>query len=244
MNYVYLSELLAHYTLMTTRMTSPDFDYNTQRPQMRIPEYGRNVQKMVEYCMAIADPSERNKVAQAIITVMGQLNPQLRDVEDFKHKLWTHLFVISDFQLDVDSPYPRPTREEFTEKPARLVYPRKNIRFGHYGKSIELLIQKACEYPTGEEKNALTLAIANLMKRSYLTWNRDSVTDDVIFAQLAELSGGKIRLENVTLSGSTQGVGQGQGQPQGSQQGHSYGKNNKQRWKQNNFKNNRNKKRF
>ena len=97
---------------------TPEFDYNTQRPLMRIPEYGRNVQKMVEYCMAIENRDERNKVANAIITVMGALNPQLRDVEDFKHKLWSHLFIISDFQLDVDSPYPIPSREEFTEKPS------------------------------------------------------------------------------------------------------------------------------
>lgn len=190
-----------------------DFSYNTQRPPMRIPEYGRNVQQMVEYCMTIADRSERNKVANAIISVMGQLAPHLRDVEDFKHKLWTHLFVISNFQLDVDSPYPKPTPEEFNEKPDRVTYPRKNIRFGHYGKTIEMMVQKAVEFEEGEEKQALILALANLMKRSYLTWNRDTVTDEVIFEQLRILSDGKIMLKDVELS--TRAMGGGQEQRQG-----------------------------
>ncbi|MFZ5552603.1 MAG: DUF4290 domain-containing protein [Bacteroidota bacterium] len=211
------------------------YDYNTVRGHLNMPEYGRNVQKMVEYCMSIADRDERNKVAQAIIVVMGQLNPQLRDVEDFKHKLWTHLFVISDFKLDVDSPYPKPSKEEFTEKPKRVSYPRKNIKFGHYGKTVELLIAKAVEYPDGEEKTALILAIANLMKRSYLTWNRDTVTDDVILQQLFEMSGGKIKTDNITLSSNIKADTQQQQQA---------GFKKQHRWKNNNFKNKHNKKRY
>jgi hypothetical protein len=218
---------------------SAQFDYNSQRPLLAIPEYGRNIQKMVEYCMNISDREERNKVANAIITVMGQLNPQLRDVEDFKHKLWTHLFVISDFKLDVDSPYPKPTKEEFNEKPNRVSYPRKNIRYGHYGKIIEQLIQKVVEFEEGEEKNALVLAIANLMKRSYLTWNRDTVTDDIIFDQLTELSAGKIKLQGVLLQSA--GATQPNQQEKQSSGGQQYGK--KQRWKQN-FKNKPHKKRY
>jgi len=214
------------------------FDYNTVRGHLNMPEYGRNVQKMVEYCMSITEREERNKVAQAIIVVMGQLNPQLRDVEDFKHKLWTHLFVISDFKLDVDSPYPIPSKEEFIEKPKRVAYPRKNIRFGHYGKTVELLIAKAVEYPDGEEKSALILAIANLMKRSYLTWNRDTVTDDVILQQLTELSGGKIKTENITLSTSIQADKQNVSQGQGGY------KKSQQRWKGSGYKNKHNKKRY
>lgn len=215
--------------------TSLDFSYNTQRPPMRIPEYGRNVQQMVEYCMSIADRDERNKVANAIISVMGQLAPHLRDVEDFKHKLWTHLFVISNFQLDVDSPYPIPTVEEFHEKPNRVEYPRKNIRFGHYGKTIEKLVQKAVEFEEGEEKQALILAIANLMKRSYLTWNRDTVTDEVIFEQLRMLSEGKIQLKDVELSSKAMGGNQDQRQGSGSFQ-------KKKHWNKN-FKH-KNKKRY
>lgn len=178
-----------------------DLEYNSVRDHLQMPEYGRNVQKMIQYCMSVADRDERNKTAHAIIGVMGQLNPHLRDVEDFKHKLWTHLFIISDFKLDVDSPYPKPTPETFTEKPERLVYPRKNIRFGHYGKTVELLIEKAKDLPEGEEKLSLVKMIANLMKRSYLTWNRDSVTDEVILEHLEMLSGGAIKLRDVTLSG-------------------------------------------
>ncbi|MBX7095491.1 MAG: DUF4290 domain-containing protein [Flavobacteriales bacterium] len=189
-----------------------DLSYNTQRPKLIIPEYGRNVQHMVEYCMSIADREERNKVANAIISVMGQLAPHLRDVEDYRHKLWTHLFVISDFKLDVDSPYPKPSPEEFHEKPNRVEYPKKNIRFGHYGKTIEMMIQKAVEFEEGEEKKALILTIANLMKRSYLTWNRDTVTDEVIFEQLKSLSSGKIELKDIELTNKAMGGGQEQRQ--------------------------------
>lgn len=206
-----------------------DLNYNTQRGYLRMPEYGRNVQRMVEYCMSVADREERNRVARAIILVMGQLNPHLRDVEDYRHKLWSHLFIISDFQLDVDSPYPKPQKEDFTEKPDRLTYPRKNIKFGHYGKNIELLIKKATEFEEGPEKQALILAIANLMKRHYLTWNRDTVTDEIIFEQLEQLSDGAIKLNNVTL---TANVGNNDNRQHN---------NNKKRWKHNK---NRNKKRY
>ena len=178
-----------------------NLEYNSQREHLVMPEYGRNVQRMIEYCMTVEDRDQRNKVAQSIITVMGQLNPHLRDVEDYRHKLWTHLFVISGFQLDVDSPYPKPTPETFIEKPEQLTYPRKNIKFGHYGKSVELLIAKAKEYPDGEEKTALIMMIANLMKRYYLAWNRDSVTDEVILEHLEMLSEGAIKLKDVSLSG-------------------------------------------
>lgn len=208
-----------------------NLEYNSQREYLHMPEYGRNVQKMIEYCMTIADKDERNRTAQAIIGVMGQLNPHLRDVEDFKHKLWTHLFIISDFKLDVDSPYPKPTRETFSEKPEQLTYPRKNIRFGHYGKTVEILIEKAKQLPDGDEKLALLMMIANLMKRSYLTWNRDSVTDEVILEHLEMLSGGAIKLKDVTLSG-----------PNTSEQ--SRNNNFKKRKWNNNYKNKHNKKRY
>lgn len=180
---------------------STNLEYNSVREHLVMPEYGRNVQRMIEYCMTVEDREQRNKVAQSIISVMGQLNPHLRDVEDFKHKLWTHLFLISGFQLDVDSPYPKPSPEVFMEKPDRLTYPRKNIKFGHYGKTVELLIAKAKDYPEGEEKKALVMMIANLMKRSYLAWNRDSVTDEVILEHLEMLSDGAIKLRDVTLFG-------------------------------------------
>ena len=167
---------------------------------MIIPEYGRNIQKMIDFAVSVEDREERNKVAQAIINVMGQLNPHLRDVTDFKHKLWDHIFIISDFKLDVDSPYPMPTRETFQTKPDRVGYPSNNIRYKHYGKTVERIIEKAKEFADGEEKDVLTEQIANLMKRSYLNWNRDSVSDDVILKQLKEMSKGELQLsESVTL---------------------------------------------
>ncbi len=174
-------------------------DYNTSLPHMIIPEYGRNIQKMIDFAISVEDREERNKVAQAIINVMGQLNPHLRDVTDFKHKLWDHIFIISDFKLDVDSPYPKPTRETFQTKPDRVLYPSNDIRYKHYGKTVERIIAKAREYPDGEEKNALVESIANLMKRSYLAWNRDSVNDEVILKQLVELSKGELKADPSAL---------------------------------------------
>jgi len=177
-------------------MTTIEKDYNTRRPQMVIPEYGRNIQKMVEHAISIEDREERNKVAQSIINVMGQLNPHLRDIVDFKHKLWDHLFIISDFKLDVDSPYPYPDKEKIFEKPKPLEYPQSNIRFKHYGKSVEAFIAKAIEMQDGEEKTELIKTIANLMKKSYLTWNRESVDDDLIVSDLKLLSKGQLKLDD------------------------------------------------
>jgi len=169
-----------------------ELDYNTGREKMIIPEYGRNVQNMINHCISIADKEERNKCAQAIIKVMGQLKPQLRDIEDFTHKLWAHLFIMADFKLDVDSPYPIPSKESFNSKPEKVEYPRKKIKYGHYGKVLEEMITAAVTYPEGDEKKYLTLRIANLLKTSYLLWNRDTVNDNTIVKQLEELSGGKL----------------------------------------------------
>ncbi|HRN40823.1 MAG: DUF4290 domain-containing protein [Flavobacteriales bacterium] len=177
-------------------MSTIEKDYNTRRPQMVIPEYGRNIQKMVEHAISIENREERNRVAQSIINVMGQLNPHLRDIVDFKHKLWDHLFIISDFKLDVDSPYPYPDKEKIFEKPKPLEYPQSNIRFKHYGKSTEAFIAKAIEMEDGEEKTELIKTIANLMKKSYLTWNRESVDDDLIVSDLKLLSKGQLKLDD------------------------------------------------
>jgi hypothetical protein len=169
-------------------------DYNSGLPHLVLPEYGRNIQRMVEFAVSVKDRDERNKVAQAIIAVMGQLNPHLRDVTDFKHKLWDHIFIISDFKLEVDSPYPKPARETFITKPERVAYPSGKIKYKPYGKILEGIIKKAKEYPEGEEKTYLIEVIANLLKRSYLLWNRDSVNDEVILKHLEELSDGELKL--------------------------------------------------
>lgn len=178
--------------------------YNTEQPKLIISEYGRNIQKMIDYAVSLESRNERNKAAQAIIQIMGQLNPHLRDVTDFKHKLWDHLFIISDFKLDVDSPYPIPSRETFDTKPDRLSYPNEPIKYRHYGKLIDGMINKAREMEEGEMRNALVETLANLMKRSYLNWNRDSVNDEVIIKHLTELSKGELKLsESFRLNSTT-----------------------------------------
>lgn len=179
-------------------------DYNTQLEKLIIPEYGRNIQNMIDHCISISNRDERNICAKAIIQVMGQLNPHLRDIADFNHKLWDHLFIISKFKLDVDSPYPRPSAETFISKPDTLAYPAGKITYKHYGKTIEEIIKKAKKLPEGPEKAELTRQIANHLKKSYLNWNKDSITDDVVFKNLKELSGGELKMDEGTVLSSHQ----------------------------------------
>jgi hypothetical protein len=180
-------------------------EYNSQRPDLVIPEYGRNVHRMIEYCLAVEDREERNKVANATISVMGQLCPYLRDIEDFKHKLWDHLHIMSDFKLDVDSEYEKPTPEKFLEPPHRIEYPDKSFRYGHYGKYLEKMITKVADYEPGEDRDQFALVVANLMKKHYLTWNRDTVDDETILKQLTDLSDGKVALkEGETLTATSE----------------------------------------
>ncbi len=175
-------------------------EYNTARPDLKIPEYGRNVHRMVDYCLSIEDREHRNEVAQSIIDVIGNLNPHLRDVPDFKHKLWDHLFIMSGFKLDVDSPYPIPTSETFEDKPDHVPYPDHMDRFRHYGHIIRKMVNYAVQMEEGELKEGLILSIANQMKKSYLMWNKDTVDDSVIFDELAALSKGRIQLSGIELS--------------------------------------------
>jgi hypothetical protein len=170
-------------------------EYNTQLPHLQIPEYGRNIQIMIDHCITIEDRDERNRCARAIIQIMGQLNPHLRDIADFTHKLWDHLFVISKFKLDVDSPYPRPNAETFTTKPKTVPYPANKIRYKHYGKTIERIIDVAKTYEEGPEKRELSRLIANHLKKSYVNWNKDSVTDDVIFKQFREMTNNELIID-------------------------------------------------
>jgi hypothetical protein len=179
-------------------------EYNTQLDRLIIPEYGRNIQGMIEYCCTIKERDERNLCARAIIQIMGQLNPPLRDQADFTHKLWDHLFIISQFKLDVDSPYPLPNPETFKEKPKRLDYAKGRIKYKHYGKTIEEIIKKAKEFPEGSERNELTRQIANHLKKSYYNWNKDTITDDVILKNLSELSGGELKVEGTAPLSSHQ----------------------------------------
>ena len=172
-----------------------EYDYNTNRKKLILPEYGRNIQKMVDHIMTIEDRDERNKAAKTIIAVMGNLNPHLRDINDFKHKLWDHLAIISDFKMDIDSPYELPKQEDLDAKPKKLEYNQKGIRYKHYGHSIVMMIDKAVEMEEGEEKKDLVKMIANHMKKSYLTWNREAVSDEAIFGDLKTLSGNKLEID-------------------------------------------------
>jgi len=181
-------------------------EYNTERPKMLIPEYGRNVQKMVDFAVTIVDRDERNKVATAIIAVMGELKQHLRDAEDYKHKLWTHLFIMANFQLDVDSPYPLPEPEKLAEKPDRMVYPRGTVKMGHYGKTVEKLISVAIEMDEGDEKIALIKTIANLMKKFHLMFNSSSVENENIVAHLGKLSQGKLKIDDLTFFSDTNDI--------------------------------------
>jgi hypothetical protein len=171
-----------------------NLEYNSERQRLLIPEYGRHLQKLIDQATIIEDAETRNKAAKYIIQVMGSLNPHLRDVPDFQHKLWDQLFIMSDFKLDVESPYPIPSRDVVQLKPDVLQYPQNFPKYRFYGNNIKYMIDVANKWEDGEMKNALVLVIANHMKKSFLSWNKDTVKDDVIFEHLYELSDGKINL--------------------------------------------------
>jgi hypothetical protein len=171
-------------------------EYNTQRGMLLIAEYGRNVQKMVEIALAIEDREKRNAAAQNIVNVMALLNPSVREVADYKHKLWDHLIIISDFRLDVDSPYPIPEKAAIKAPPKRLTYPKSEIRYKYYGKVMEGMIKHMTSLTDGPEKIQITQNLANFMKMSYLTWNKDTVDDSTIFKHLEELSKGQMKMDD------------------------------------------------
>ncbi len=170
-------------------------EYNTTREMMLVPEYGRNIQRMIQFCCTIEDRDKRNMTAKFIIGVMAELHPIVKESGDYKHKLWDHLFIIADFKLDVDAPYPPPPPLSLSTKPEHLSYHDKEIEFKHYGKNIALMIEKASEYEEGDEKDALIKAIANHMKKSYLNWNRESVNDELIEKHLSVLSKDQLKLK-------------------------------------------------
>ncbi|MDO4879747.1 MAG: DUF4290 domain-containing protein [Capnocytophaga sp.] len=172
-----------------------NLEYNTLRNPLVIPEYGRHIQKMVEKATKTEDRALRNNMAKAIIAIMGNQNPHLRDVPDFQHKLWDQLFKMSNFQIDVDSPFEKPTPETITPHPERMQYPQKHPKYRFYGNNILRLIEVCNLWEEGELKSALQLSIANHMKKCFLAWNKESVEDDVIFEHLYELSKGKIDLK-------------------------------------------------
>ena len=179
-------------------------EYNSGRNRLIISEYGRNIQKMIEHAITIEDREERNRAARAIVAVMGYLNPSLRDIVDFKHKLWDHLFLMADFKLDVDSPYPLPSRDTMVVKPQRVPYPNNKIRYKFYGKNMEMMVAKVAELPESATRDTVTRSLANFMKMSYLTWNKDSVDDSTIFDHLMQLSKDNLKLGDAEKLSDTQ----------------------------------------
>lgn len=169
--------------------------YNTEREKLNIPEYGRNVQGLVDYALTIEDREKRTAFAGIIINAMAQVNPSVKELSDYKHKLWDHLFIMSDYRLDVDSPYPKPVKEELDTKPERLTYKSSMIRFRPYGKLIENVIDKVITMPEGEEKNVLIGMIAQYLKKAYLQWNVNSCDDEMILKHFEQLSHGQLKLQ-------------------------------------------------
>lgn len=169
--------------------------YNTERKKLNIPEYGRNVQGLVDYALTIEDREKRTAFAGIIINAMAQVNPSVKELSDYKHKLWDHLFIMSDYRLDVDSPYPKPVKEELNTKPERLAYKSSMIRFRPYGKLIENVIDKVITMPEGEEKNVLIGMIAQYLKKAYLQWNVNSCDDEMILKHFEQLSHGQLKLQ-------------------------------------------------
>ena len=175
--------------------------YNTTEKRLALPEYGRHIQNMVDHCITIEDRDERNRCANAIISIMGNLFPHLRDVNDFKHILWDHLAIMSDFKLDVDYPYEIIKKENLYSRPPRIPYGDSRIRYRHYGKILEQMIRKTTERGNSPEKDVLVRMLANHMKKTFIVWNKDTVTDRKILSDLAELSDNLIVLneENYRL---------------------------------------------
>jgi len=217
-------------------------EYNTQRPLLTISEYGRNIHKMIEYAMTIEDRDRRNRAAQTIVSIMAQLNnPQRLDTTEFKQKMWDHLFMISDYKLDVDSPFPKPDPDEKEMQKFKCTYPNKYIKYRQYGKNVENMIQKAIDFPEGEEKDVLIRYIANHLKKLYLSWNRESVSDEVIFEHLSILSEGQIKLDEntrlvhandlIAINKSKKSVASKSGENKG-------GKYRDNNWKRKNYSNN------
>ena len=173
--------------------------YNTQQKKMPLPEYGRSIQNMVDHALTIEDRAERQRCANTIVNIMGGMFPHLRDVPDFKHKLWDHLAIMADFKLDIDYPFEIIRKDNLEVKPEPIPYPRTRIKYRHYGRTLEVLIDKACEMPEGDEKQNLIALICNHMKKDYMAWNKDMVDDRKINDDLRELSEGRLQMTDAIV---------------------------------------------
>lgn len=189
--------MFATFVTMSTNLEEIELmEYNTTRNDLIMREYGRHIQKMIEYLLSIEDKETRQRNAYAVIELMGFLNPHLKNVEDFRHKLWDHLFLISDFKLDVESPYPIPTRETLKAKPKPLPYPKRYPRFSHLGKNLELVIDKALKEDNPEKRQGFANAVAYYMKLAYNNWHKETVHDDGIQSELTSITDGQLTFTN------------------------------------------------
>ena len=170
-------------------------EYNTQRKRLPMPEYGRGIQNMVDYALTIEDKDERQRCSNTIVSIMGNMFPQFRDVADFKHKLWDHLALMSDYKLDIDYPYEIEKKDSWGKKPQPMVYPMQRIRYRHYGYLLETLLKKLKDMSEGEERDALLQIVADQMKRSLVNWNKDGMDDAKIAADIALYTDGKVMLD-------------------------------------------------
>jgi hypothetical protein len=188
--------LAAVFSTFAYMMNVENMEYNTTRSYLTMREYGRHIQKMVDYLLTIEDKEKRQRNAMSLIELMGFLNPHLKNVEDFRHKLWDHLFLISDFKLDVESPYPIPTRETLKAKPEPLKYPKRYPKFNHLGKNIEVVINKALKEENPEKRQGFANAIAYYMKLTYSNWHKELVHDDNIQSELQSITDGQLEFNN------------------------------------------------
>lgn len=189
---------MAKHSDIAQRNQLMGIEYNTARPLMIIPEYGRHVQKMAQHLLTIKDCKERTRATEVVIQTMTQVHPYAKDGEELRRKLWDHLYIITDYKLDVDGPYPKPEQGIFEAKPKRLHYPTSTVRYMHYGKVIPELIKKAVDLNDGGERDALVESIAMLMKKAYMIWNKSAVNDNTIIKDLGEMSKGKLELKDVS----------------------------------------------
>ena len=167
-------------------------DYNTQREKLILPEYGRYIHNMVQDAKKIPDKEARTRQIKAIINAMSMLNPHLREVNDYQHKLWDHVYIIADYELDVDAPFPPPVREAFVTKPHAIDAEREPVKIMHYGRNIQNMVKAIASKPEGEERDAMTMALASYMRKQYLFWNKDTVSDNTIFNDIRSLSNGTL----------------------------------------------------
>lgn len=175
-------------------------NYNNTRRRLYLPEYGRHIHQMVDMLMGIEDREERNRQARAVIAVMGNLQPTLRDTADFNHKLWDHLFIMSDFQLDVDSPYPRPTRQDLTVTPSHMPYSEGRIEFKHYGKNVSRILRELCNESDGEARNTAINSIARYMRSKSFEYNQEHPNNEVIIKDIKQMSENGIELDEIALN--------------------------------------------